>query len=77
MRAPRLDYGLWLLLLGGLATLVLGRRLAFVTTWQAGNGWEFGHFTKQLGVFLMFVGMVAWLAAACLLVIRIGRQGRL
>ena len=74
-RKPRLDYGLWLLLLGGIATVVLGARLAFVTTWRIGNGWEFGHIAKEVGVVLMFAGLLAWLTAAALLVLRLGRQG--
>ncbi len=73
----RADYGLWLLLVASFAILVAGRWLAFATTWHLPNGWEFTHFVKSLGVFLMFAGLVTWLAAVTLLVLRLGRVGRL
>ncbi len=67
----RSNAGLWALFVGSIAAFLAGTRLAFVFSW------EYGHFTKSLGVFLMFAGMVSWLTATVLLVIRIARSGRL
>lgn len=73
----RVDSGLWSLLVGSLVVALAGRHLAFAVPWQRPSGWEFAHFFKALGVFLMFAGMIAWLTAAGMLVLRIGRSGRL
>lgn len=71
----RLDYGPWSLLLASFVILLAGRRLAFATTWHLPDGWQFTHFVKSLGVLLMFAGMITWLAAVGLLVLRLGRFG--
>ncbi len=69
--AVRPAYGLWALFVGSIGAFVAGMRLAFVLSW------EYGHFLKSLGVFLMFAGMIGWLTAATLLVMRIARSGRM